>query len=78
MIDPRPPEPMRTTRGASYDTEWQSREVLGIGVVSRPPKIERKQQEVHSRTHSRDPLSGSGGRLLFLPVIVGPVQVREA
>jgi len=32
---------MRFSRGPSYDTEQQSREVLGVGVVTADPKIDR-------------------------------------
>ena len=34
-------QPMRLNRGPSYDTKWQSPGVLGIGVVTAVPKINR-------------------------------------
>ena len=34
--------PMRLVRERRYDTEWQSREVLGVGVVTADLKINRE------------------------------------
>ena len=36
-----PLNPMRLAREPSYDTDKQSREILGIGVVTASPKINR-------------------------------------
>ena len=36
-----PLNPTRLVRGPSYDTKWQSRGVLGIGVLPARPKINR-------------------------------------
>ena len=39
--------------------------VLGIGVVRRSPRIERKSQKLHSRTHSAASPESIGGSFVF-------------
>ncbi len=43
---------MRTVSQRSHDKEYQLRDVLGIGVVTRTPKIDRELQQNHTETHN--------------------------
>jgi hypothetical protein len=56
---------MRTVARGSYDKKWQLRDVLGIGVVTRTPKINRESQQNHNKTHNARPLESSSGARRF-------------
>ena len=66
--------PMRLARGPSYDTQEQSRGVLGI-VRNSNPEDQPRCGETHSKTHStRPPERSSGGRRFFRPLRFKPTH----
>jgi hypothetical protein len=50
-----PLNPLRIVGGPSYDTQYQSRDILGIGVVAAIPKIYRVSWKPHTETHNARP-----------------------
>jgi hypothetical protein len=47
---------MRPFSRESHDKEWQLRDVLGIGVGTRTPKVDQELQQNHNETHNARPL----------------------